>query len=158
MPVFEMEVGNGFAIHPNYWNTPVNNSSYRFTYSAWVQDGRKNSSKNILSDERVQPRAMEQLELNPQLRVVLKPGASLLFSAAHLHSSVPNFTGKTRFSIDFRTINMDDVMQGIGSPNIDSACADLTLGDFLRASDFAPFPHEIIQQVTNQAKPLVEVA
>jgi hypothetical protein len=158
LPVFEMEVGNGFAIHPKYWNTAVTNSSYRFAYSQWVQEGRKNSARNILTDERVQPRAMEPLELTPQLRVVLKPGASLLFSAAHLHSSVPNFTGKTRFSIDFRTVNYDDVIQGCGAPNIDSACEDLTLGDFVRASDFAPFPKEVIERVSNKSKPLVEVA
>jgi hypothetical protein len=150
MPVFEFEQGNGLAFHPKYWATPVANSSNQFAYSEWLINGRKNSATNISKDTREQPKPLEKIEPNPQLRLVCQPGGIILFSAAQLHSSVPNQTGKTRFSIDFRTININDVELGKGAPNIDSACQDLTLGDFLRASDFATLDKEWSKQAVNR--------
>ena len=67
-----------------------------------------------------------------------------MFSAAQLHSTVPNTTDRTRFSIDFRTVNIDDLAEGVAAPNIDSECTGTTLRDFLRASDLEPLPEEII--------------
>ena len=60
-----------------------------------------------------------------------------------MHSTVPNTSGCTRFSIDFRSIDIDDVVARIGAPNIDSECTGTTLRDFLRGSDLARFPEEI---------------
>ena len=37
------------------------------------------------------------------------PPAVLIFSGAQLHSSVPNSSGRTRFSIDFRTAHLDEL-------------------------------------------------
>jgi hypothetical protein len=145
LPVFEIKKDNGLSIHSRYWNTAVANSSNRFAYSEWLKNGRKNSSENILTDNRDQPKPLQPIESDAEIRLVPPAGGAILFSAAHLHSSVSNFTGKTRFSIDFRTVNYDDVLSGIGAPNIDSACKDSTLGDFLRASDFSSFPDEIVQ-------------
>ncbi len=61
-----------------------------------------------------------------------------------MHSTVPNTSGETRFSIDFRTVHIDDVISKGGAPNIDSACTGTSLGDFLRASDLARIPNEWI--------------
>ena len=50
--------------------------------------------------------------LHPKLDwhvVVGKPGSALLFSAQHLHATVPNTSGRTRFSIDFRTVHREDI-------------------------------------------------
>ena len=95
-------------------------------------------------ETRKQPRAEEPLELDPDVRVVTPPGGALVFSAAQLHSTVPNTTNRTRFSIDFRTVNLDDLVEGIGAPNIDSECTGTTLGDYLRASDLEPLPEDLI--------------
>ena len=80
------------------------------------------------------------MQLDPQIRVVLPVGGILIFSGAQMHSTVPNTSGKTRFSIDFRTVHLDDVISKGGAPNIDSACTGTSLGDFLRASDLARIP------------------
>ncbi len=147
IPVYPITSENGLAFHPQYWAKPVKNDSHKFNYQHWNEDSRKNSAKHIGEDTRWQPRAEEAIELDPQLRIVPRSGATILFSAAHLHSSVPNTSGKTRFSIDFRTINVDDLIAGRGAPNIDTAAQDLTLGDFIRASDFSRLPEQYIQQV-----------
>ncbi len=79
------------------------------------------------------------------MRVVAAVGGPLIFSAAHLHSTVPNTTQRTRFSIDFRTVSLGDLEAGVGAANVDSSCTGTTLGDFLRASDLAALPDEIIE-------------
>jgi hypothetical protein len=61
-----------------------------------------------------------------------------------MHSTVPNQTGRTRFSIDFRTVNIDDVDAFRGAPNVDSACTGTSMGDFLKGSDLAPLPSELV--------------
>jgi hypothetical protein len=55
---------------------------------------------------------------------------------------VPNTSGKTRFSIDFRTVHIEDVRARREAPNVDSACTGTSLRDFLRAKDFERFPEE----------------
>lgn len=76
--------------------------------------------------------------------MITPPGGIVIFSGAHLHTTVPNTSGRTRFSIDFRVVNRTDVRDGIGAPNVDSACTGTTLGDFLRATDLTPLPADLI--------------
>lgn len=69
-------------------------------------------------------------------------GGAYLFSAAQLHSTVPNTTNMIRYSIDFRTVHLDDVLSRIGATNIDSACTGTTMGDYLRGTDLSHLPQE----------------
>ena len=57
---------------------------------------------------------------------------------------MPNTTNITRWSIDFRTINIDDVVNKRGAPNTDSASTGTSLRDFLRVADFAPIPEDVV--------------
>jgi hypothetical protein len=61
-----------------------------------------------------------------------------------MHSTVPNTSGKTRFSIDFRTVNIDDVKNKVGAPNIDSECTGTSLRDFMRGTDLSRMPEDIV--------------
>jgi hypothetical protein len=61
-----------------------------------------------------------------------------------MHSSVPNTSGKTRFSIDFRVVNLDDVAHKRGAPRVDEECTGTTMRDYLRATDLARVPDELI--------------
>jgi hypothetical protein len=78
------------------------------------------------------------------MRIICPVGGIIIFSAAQMHSSVPNTSGRTRFSIDFRTVHLDDVVAKRGAPNIDASCTGTTLRDFLRGSDFARIPDDIV--------------
>ena len=69
-----------------------------------------------------------------------------MFSGAQLHSSVPNTSGKTRFSIDFRTVDLDDVIAKRGAPNVDASCTGTTMRDYLRGSDFSNIPDDVVSQ------------
>ena len=144
LPVYAIESNNSMAFHQRYFSESVKNSSSGYDYEEWNRTGRQQAATQVKEETRKQPTAEEPLELEPQVRVVAAVGGPLVFSAAHLHSTVPNTTDRTRFSIDFRTVNIDDLAEGRGAPNLDSACTGTTLRDFLRASDLEPLPEEIV--------------
>jgi Phytanoyl-CoA dioxygenase (PhyH) len=151
LPVYAIESENCMAFHPQYFDTPVRNSSAGYDYDEWSKTGRQQAAKQVKKETRKQPQAEEPLELEPDVRVVTPPGGTIVFSAAQLHSTVPNTTTRTRFSIDFRTVNVDDLADGVAAPNIDSECSGTTLRDFLRASDLEPLPEEIIGMYDKRA-------
>lgn len=144
MPVYEVVPENVMAFHPRYWEQPLRNGSREYNYYIWNKVSRGAAAQQIKTDTRKQPYAEEPVELDPQIRVVTPPGGMLIFSGAQLHSTVPNDSGLTRFSIDFRTVNVDDVAARRGAVNIDSECTGTTLRDFLRASDFERLPEELV--------------
>jgi hypothetical protein len=144
LPIYPFDAESSMAFHCRYWSQALKNGSKDFNYYQWNTDGRKNAAKHINSDTRVQPRSEEPLELEPQIRLVFPPSGIVLFSAAQLHSTVPNTSGLTRYSIDFRTVNIDDVVARRGAPNIDSAPTGTSLRDFRRASDLTPIPDDVI--------------
>lgn len=144
MPIYPVNPENCMAIHPRYWNQPIRNGSSQYNYYKWNLESRRNAAQHVKSDTRVQPKPEEPVELEPQFRLICEPGAVYQFSAAQLHSTVPNTSGWTRYSIDFRTVHLDDVFTKAGAPNIDSACTGTSMGDFLRGTDFSHLPPEAL--------------
>jgi hypothetical protein len=144
LPIYPFEAESAMAFHPRYWEQAIKNGSSSFNYYRWNADGRANAARHISSDTRVQPRAEEPLELEPQVRLVCPPGGILLFSAAQLHSTVQNTSGLTRYSLDFRTVNIGDVVARRGAPNIDSRPTGTSLRDFRRADDLAPIQEDLV--------------
>ena len=145
MPVFELEAENGMAFHPKYWTRPVRNSSSGYNYYVWNQQHRGPGVEKMLKeDDRPLPKPLEPVELDPQIRIQCPVGSLVFFSGAQMHSSVPNSSGKTRYSIDFRTVHLDDVVARRGAPNVDSACTGTTMRDYLRATDLAPIPDDVV--------------
>jgi hypothetical protein len=152
LPVYEIESHNSMAFHPQYFDQPVRNSSADYDYEEWSKTGRKQAAKQVKKETRKQPQPEEPLDLDPDVRVVTPPDGTLVFSAAQLHSTVPNTTRRTRFSIDFRTVNRADLVDRVGAPNIDSESTGTTLRDFVRASDLEPLPEELIAGYESQSR------
>src|SRR5690606_23038728 len=75
--------------------------------------------------------------------VIAPPGGPLLFSASHLHSSIPNTSNETRFSIDFRVVNLKDLRTLDGAPNLDCKCTGSAIDDYLRAGDLTHLPADV---------------
>lgn len=147
LPVYEFEASNGMAFHTYYWNRPVANSSGDYNYYVWNSQHRGADVARILKeDPRPLPRATESVQLEPQLRLVCPVGGIVLFSGAQMHSSVPNTSGRTRFSIDFRTVHLDDAREGRGAPHSDEGCTGTTMRDYLRGTDLQRLPEEVIEQ------------
>jgi hypothetical protein len=144
LSVTPYDTESALAFHPGYWSEGVENGSCEFSYYEWNASGRRDASKHIRSDTRKQPRAREHVELEPELRVVSDVGGIVLFSAAQMHSTVPNTSGLTRFSIDFRTVNVFDLQNRRGAPNVDSSPRGTSLRDFMRCSDLSPLPDNVV--------------
>ena len=145
IPLYEICPENTIAFHPYYWDHAIKNGSSQFNYYHW-NGLRKNVAQHIGTDKRVQPKAEEPLDrLEPAFRVVVPKDGAVLFSGAHLHSTVPNTSGVTRYSIDFRTINIDDVKNQQGAPNVDSFPQGTALRDFMQVSTMERLPDEIVR-------------
>lgn len=152
MPVYDIYPENCMAFHPRYWDEAVPNSSNTYNYYAWNRTNRQSAAQHVKSDTREQPRAQAHLDPEPELRVIANVGSPMLFSAAQLHSTVPNTCGLARFSIDFRTVHVDDVWNKTGAPNIDSASTGTTMRDYIRASDHAHLPEEAIAPYCDESE------
>jgi hypothetical protein len=122
----------------------VRNGSSQYNYHKWNLASRQSAAQHIKTDTRVQPKPEEPLGLEPDIRLVCDVAGAYQFSAAHLHSTVPNTSGVTRYSIDFRTVHWDDVWNRTGAPNADSACTGTTMGDYLRGTDLSHLPADAI--------------
>ena len=146
LPMYELTEENCMAFHPRYFHEPVKNSSRTYNYARWNEEGRKTAANHVASDTREQPHAEQPLELEPSLRILCPPGGVILFSGAQLHSTVPNTSGIARYSIDFRTVHLDDATARHGAANVDSSCTGTTMRDYLRVRDLAHFPEALIAQ------------
>ncbi|MDX2381784.1 MAG: hypothetical protein QNM02_18755 [Acidimicrobiia bacterium] len=146
MPVYDLSSGNAMAFHLDYFDRGVPNSSDTYNYYEWNQKYRRSAASQVGGDTRPLPGPTVDIDLTNSLVPVAPVGAVTTFSGHHLHSSVPNTTGCTRFSIDFRTVNLDDIEGGLGAPNVDAHCTGSSIRDFIRASDFAPMPDEIVRR------------
>jgi hypothetical protein len=143
IPIFEIRTDNCMAFHPRYFDTPVRNGSREYNYHEWNRTSRVEAAKHIGSDTRKQPKPEEPIELDPQIRLLPNVGGILLFSGAQLHSSVPNDSGRTRFSIDLRTVHFDDVLAHRGAVNVDSESTGTPMRDYLRTTDLSHVPEPL---------------
>ncbi len=122
-PVFPVEPGATMEIWPAYFDRPVPNSS-----AGWDIEALRTAG----GDYPLLPEAARPEE--PGDPVLIEPGELLCFSGAHLHASRPNRTGRTRISLDLRTV---DVSDGPGAPNVDGRTRRTAYDWFHRLSDGA---------------------
>jgi hypothetical protein len=145
MAVYPIEAGNAMAFHQDHFDAVVPNSSSTYNYYEWNTKFRAAASSIVGSDTRPLPGPTVEIDLRNPLIFVTPVGGLIEFSGQQLHSSVPNHSGRTRFSIDLRTVHIGDIEAGRAARNIDAACTGSSIRDFIRASDFAPMPDRIVR-------------
>jgi hypothetical protein len=133
-PIYPLAPGRTITFHPVHWHTPTVNTS-----AAWDLEQIKAARSRGEPVELV-AELSEPVDEHAQVRVVLEPGDVLCFSGAHLHASVPNRTGLTRFSIEVRTVDARDVTEDRGAPNVDGAAPRVALHWFHQVHDGRPLP------------------
>jgi len=146
LPLHEIGPDDGLGFHPGYWSRGVQNGSRRYNYAEWNRNSRHAAAAQIGEDTRDQPKPEEPIDLEAEIRPLLAAGGLVIFSAAQMHSSVPNTSGRTRLSVDFRTVNVRDVEKERGAPNVDSACTGTSMGDYLRCDDLEHVPQALIER------------
>lgn len=149
LPIYPLEPDNAMGFYPRYFDEAIDNNSEIYNYYEWNQKGRATAAQHVKTDTREQPKAQQKLE-PVTVRYLPPPGGIIIFSGAQLHETVPNATSVARYSIDFRTVDYDDVIARRGAPNIDSRCTGTTMRDYLRATDLAHLPEEAIARYDDE--------
>jgi len=127
-PIYPLTAERSLAFYPAYWSMPLQNTS-----AEW--DLEKISANP--GSTPVVPAPSEPVDTSAELIIVPEPGDAICFSGAHLHASVPNTSGATRFSIEVRTVDVDDVRAGTGAPNVDGEAPHEARRWFHRVTDGA---------------------
>lgn len=145
LPMYDIVPENCLGFHPRYFSEPVENNSEIYNYYQWNAKNRASAHEHIKEDTREQPKAQKPIEREPMTRVLCKAGGLIIFAGAQLHETVPNTSGVTRYSIDFRTVHQGDLENRRGARNVDSRCTGTTLRDYLRGTDLAHLPQDLIE-------------
>ena len=140
IPLHDVAPEETFEFMPAAFATAVKNDSEIFDFDAWVRSGQE---KRIgWQDPRTgQTERYSQLQESPPGRRVpfaAHAGDVLLFAAQHLHQTRPNTTGRTRFSIDFRTVHLGDHESGLGPVNVDNRSTGSSLKQLVRSAETEP--------------------
>jgi hypothetical protein len=120
------------AFYPGYWSRPIANTSENWDLDA-IRERRRTGERD--EDLPIVPEPTEPVDEDSELRIVIEPGDLLCFSGAHLHASVPNVSGETRFSVELRTVNLDDVRRDRGAPALDGRAPKIPLEWFRSMTD-----------------------
>ncbi|MEQ9366874.1 MAG: hypothetical protein RIF32_21725 [Leptospirales bacterium] len=140
MPVFETPVARGFEIYPDCFHRAVPNDSQEFRLADWERAGGFQAGGGA---RQVHPRldpAVAKAALGAPSKIGGAPGECVLFAAHHLHGTVANATGRTRFSLELRTVRRGDAMSGRGAAEMDNRSRGSTLRMMSRVRDGARWP------------------
>ena len=142
LPIFPVRQDNAMSFDLASFGQAVDNTSDQFDYYA-NNIARLSTASQVTREEQVRPAAHDHSP-NDELVVIPAPGSVLLFSAAHLHASVPNVSALARYSVDFRTVDVTDLMRGRGAPCIDARCTGTAIRDFRNVADGSAMREEIV--------------
>jgi len=131
IPLHDVTPAQSFTFYPGYFNAPVKNTSGGFDYAQWMQVAGWQGAKTVQKYAEVDyPQVLETPCDAGAFAFSAKAGDIVIFAASHLHQTVKNTSGLTRFSLDFRAVHMADHLAGIGAPNPDNASRPDALQDY----------------------------
>ena len=132
-PLYPLARTRSIVMFPEYWAKPIANDSARWDY----HELKRRMAEGHAEGYPVLPTATVPLKPEDGLAIIIEPGDLLCFSAAHLHGSIADDSGITRFSLETRTVSASHVRAGIGAPNIDGKAPRVTPEWFERIEDGA---------------------
>lgn len=137
----DLAAAETFEFYPEMFDRQVPNDSEVFDYDAWVRDGwdLKIGWQNKAAGR--QARWPASQADHAALRAVgfsSCKAENLVFAAAHLHRTLPQATGRARFSLDFRIAHLGDTRAGRGAPNTDNRSRGSALPDYTQPARTQP--------------------
>lgn len=113
VPIFDTPREQAFAFYPEHFSSAVVNSSKDFEYEHWTDNVGWHGSAPLR--DYPAPTAFEPQ--SEPVRFDFAAGDLLLFSAAHLHRTLPNpVADSSRLSVDFRSVSPGV----LGARNVDN--------------------------------------
>lgn len=128
LPLHDITAHESFAIYPDWFGKAVRNNSAGFDYDHWQAHVGWQTTQPTHAD--AYPHALESLDTETAFIVTAPKASCLLFSAQHLHGTVPNRSHLVRYSIDFRFVHRADYSSRLGPRNIDNVSRGSSLTDY----------------------------
>jgi len=145
LPIFAAREDNSMSFDLPCFDQVVPNSSDAFDY---YQNNTKRltTAAQVTQEQQARPGALGHKPVD-DLVVLPAPGAVLLFSGAQLHRSIPNTSGRARYSVDFRTVDARDLIAGRGAPLVDVHCTGTAIRDFHNVADGSAFDEQTVTEL-----------
>jgi hypothetical protein len=151
LPIFPVREDNAMSFDLASFDQAVPNNSDAFDYYR-NNAARLTTATQVTREVQARPGALNH-DPSQKLIILPAPGEVLLFSGAQLHASIPNTSGRARFSVDFRTIDVSDLMAGRGAPLVDVRCAGTAIRDFINVADESSFDEETVVKLFGAPPP-----
>ncbi|MBP5856026.1 hypothetical protein KAJ83_03335 [Marivibrio halodurans] len=133
-PVYPVTAGRSLLIHLDAWARPVENDS-----ATWdIEEFRRRRAAGHGAGYPPLPTATRPADWGEATPILPRPGDLIAFSAAHLHASAVNRTGRTRFNIEGRTLDLAEWRAGRGAPTPDGAAPHVALRWFSHCETGTP--------------------
>jgi hypothetical protein len=145
LPVFPVREDNAMSFDPASFARAVPNSSGDFDYYR-NNASRLTTAQQVAREQQARPAALDH-QPEQQLVIIPAPGQILLFSGTQLHVSIPNTSGLARYSVDFRTVDVPDLLSGRAAPLVDVQCTGTAIRDFLNVADGSAFDEELVTKL-----------
>ncbi len=137
IPLHDVEEDETFVFYPDWFDRPVSNNSEIFDYADWVSRGTslrigwQNRDHGLIA---AYPGHTGPLEPGREITFAANAGDIVLFSGSHFHQTRKQATGRSRFSLDFRSVDLVDHAGNIGAPNVDNRSTGDAVVDYIRLS------------------------
>ncbi|MCB9623367.1 MAG: hypothetical protein H6723_08500 [Sandaracinus sp.] len=137
IPLDDLDEDETFVFFPERFAREVPNDSEVFDYDDWVRDGwelKIGWQKKDAGLTARYPGVLGEVDGGHAVGFDCRRGQHLFFSGAHFHRTLPQASGHTRFSLDFRLVHLGDTEAGLGAPNVDGRSRGSALRDYVRTS------------------------
>ena len=151
LPIFPVRDDNAMSFDSASFDRAVANSSGAFDYYQ-NNASRLTTAAQVARERQARPAALNH-KPDQELVILPAPGQVLLFSGAQLHASIPNTSERARFSVDFRTVNVPDLMAGRGAPLVDVQCSGTAIRDFINVADESSFDEQTVVELFGAPPP-----
>jgi len=145
LPIYPIRVDNSMKFDLASFGKHVANDSDRFDYYE-ANRARLTTAAQVKTEVQARPRATDHQAVD-EFVVLIQPGSVMLFSAGQLHASIPNTSDRSRFSIDFRTVDRRHVSERIGAPLGDVHCTGTALRDFVNLTTGERFTEDFVRGI-----------
>ncbi|MGI4730175.1 MAG: hypothetical protein ACRYFW_00325 [Janthinobacterium lividum] len=135
IPLDDLPTDETFVFYPEAFDAAVPNDSELFDYAAWVSDGparRIGWQRREDGTQARYPGLLGEDVPHQPLGFDCRRGEVLFFSGAHLHRTLPQASGRARFSLDFRIAHLGDVAAELGAPDVDNRSTGSAVPDYVQ--------------------------
>ena len=135
IPLDDLTKEETFEFYPERFDQPIPNSSEIFDYDEWISKGwdLKIGWQRVSEQDRLQyPSVLGEPNRGAVMEFSCQKGENLLFAGAHFHATKPQSFYRTRFSLDFRIVDLRDFRNGKGAPSVDDHSTGTAISDYIQ--------------------------